>query len=327
MLNRCHAALAAATLAAVVASSLASPLHAQDYPTRPIAIIVPQPPGGGTDIITRIISEPLTKELSQTIVVENKTGAGTVVGTVAAAQAAPDGYTLVTGLNANMAVNPSLFKTLAYDPIRDFTPVGMMAEFPFVLVVNADFPAHSVKELIDMAKAKPGEINYASAGNGSGQHLSMELFKLMTGTNLTHVPYRGAAPAYTDVISGRTPVFIDNLSSALGQIKGGKVRALGVTSTERSPLLPDVPTIAETVPGYQNYVWFGIWAPKKTPPAVIARLHAAIEKSVADASVQERIEKDAGVPMMTPLADIEPMVKKEIAKWADVVKRANIQVQ
>jgi len=324
-----HTRIQAAALAAALAAGAvaAGPAAAEDYPTRPIMVIVPQPPGGGTDIITRIISEPLTKQLGQTIVVENKTGAGTVVGTVAAAQAAPDGYTLVTGLNANMAVNVSLFKTLAYDPVRDFTPVGMMAEFPFVLVVNNDFPAKSVKELIDMAKAKPGEINYASAGNGSGQHLSMELFKLMTGTNLTHVPYRGAAPAYTDVLSGRTPVFIDNLSSALGQIKGGKVRALGVTGTARSPLLPDVPTIGETVPGYQNYVWFGIWAPKKTPPAIIARLHAEIEKAVADPTVQDRIKKDAGVPMTTPLADIEPMVKKEIEKWADVVKRANIEVQ
>jgi tripartite-type tricarboxylate transporter receptor subunit TctC len=325
MLNRIHVATLTAALATVALAT--APVGAEDYPTRPVMIIVPQPPGGGTDIITRIVSEPLTKQLGQTIVVENKTGAGTVVGTVAAAQATPDGYTLVTGLNANMAVNVSLFKTLAYDPIRDFTPVGMLAEFPFVLVVNNDFPAKSVKDLIDMAKAKPGEINYASAGNGSGQHLSMELFKLMTGTNLTHVPYRGAAPAYTDVLSGRTPVFIDNLSSALGQIKGGKVRALGVTGTERSPLLPDVPTIAETVPGYQNYVWFGIWAPKKTPQPIIAKLHAEIEKAIADPSVQERIKKDAGVPMTTPLADIEPMVKKEIEKWADVVKRANIEVQ
>jgi tripartite-type tricarboxylate transporter receptor subunit TctC len=325
MLDRIHVATLTAVLATVALAT--APVGAEEYPTRPVMIIVPQPPGGGTDIITRIVSEPLTKQLGQTIVVENKTGAGTVVGTVAAAQATPDGYTLVTGLNANMAVNVSLFKTLAYDPIRDFTPVGMLAEFPFVLVVNNDFPAKSVKDLIDMAKTKPGEINYASAGNGSGQHLSMELFKLMTGTNLTHVPYRGAAPAYTDVLSGRTPVFIDNLSSALGQIKGGKVRALGVTGTERSPLLPDVPTIAETVPGYQNYVWFGIWAPKKTPQPIIAKLHAEIEKAIADPSVQERIKKDAGVPMTTPLADIEPMVKKEIEKWADVVKRANIEVQ
>jgi tripartite-type tricarboxylate transporter receptor subunit TctC len=327
MLNRFHVALAAAALAAFLASSLASPLHAQDYPTRPVMVIVPQPPGGGTDIITRIFADQLTKQLGQTFVVENRAGAGTVVGSVAAAKATPDGYTLLAGLTANMAVNPSLFPTLAYDPIRDFTPVGMMAEFPFVIVVSKDFPAHSVKELIALAKAKPGEINFASAGNGSGQHLSAELFKLMTGTNMTHVPYRGAAPAYTDVISGRTPVFFDNLSSALGQIRGGSVRALAVTSKERAPLLPDVPTVGDTVPGYQNTVWFGLWAPKQTPPAIIAKLHAAVEKSVADPTVQDRIKKDAGLPMTTPLADIEPMVKADIAKWADVVKRANISVK
>jgi tripartite-type tricarboxylate transporter receptor subunit TctC len=325
MLNRCHAATFVAAIA--VAFVVSGPLHAQDYPTRPVMVIVPQPPGGGTDIISRIFADQLTKQLGQTFVVENRAGAGTVVGSVAAAKAAPDGYTLLAGLTANMAVNPSLFENLAYDPIRDFTAVGMMAEFPFVIVVSKDFPAHSVKELIDMAKAKPGEINFASAGNGSGQHLSAELFKLMTGTNMTHVPYRGAAPAYTDVISGRTPVFFDNLSSALGQIKGGSVRALAVTSKQRSPQLPDVPTVGDTVPGYENTVWFGLWAPKQTPPAIIAKLHAAIEKSIADPTVQDRIKKDAGLPMTTPLAAIEPMVKADIAKWADVVKRANISVK
>jgi tripartite-type tricarboxylate transporter receptor subunit TctC len=325
MLNRLSALAFAGAL--VTISLASSPLPAQDYPTRPIILIVPQPPGGGTDIISRIIGEQLSKQIGQPFVIENRTGAGTVVGTASAANATPDGYTLVTGLNANMAVNPSLFPNLSYDPIRDFTPVGMMAEFPFVLLVNTDLPAKSVKELIALAKSNPGELNYASAGNGSGQHLSMELFKLMTGTSLTHVPYRGAAPAYLDVISGRTPVFIDNLSSALGQINGGKVRALAVTSKERAPLLPDVPTIAESVPGYENYVWFGLWAPKKTPRPIIDKLHAEVKKAVADPGVQERIKKDAGVPMTMPLADIESMVNKEIAKWADVVKRANISVQ
>jgi tripartite-type tricarboxylate transporter receptor subunit TctC len=226
-----------------------------------------------------------------------------------------------------MAVNSALYATLAYDTIRDFTPVGMMAEFPFVIVVSKDFPAKSVKELIELAKAKPGEINVASAGNGSGQHLSLELFKLMTGTNLTHIPYRGASPAYSDVISGRTPVFFDNLSSALGQIKSGTVRALAVTGKERSPALPDVPTVAETVPGFQNYVWFGLWAPKKTPQAMIEKMHDEVKKAVADSEVQKRIAADAGVPMSTPLNEIEPMVKAEIAKWADVVKRANIKIE
>lgn len=311
--------------AAVIVSNAVS---AQDFPNRAITIIVPQPPGGGTDIISRIVAQQLSLQLGKPVVVENKPGAGTLVGTDAAAKAAPDGYTLLAGLTANMAVNPSLFKTLSYDPIRDFVPVGMMAEFPFVLVVSNNFPAKSVKELLALAKAKPGEINFASAGNGTGQHLSAELFKLMAGVDMTHVPYRGAAPAYSDVISGRTPVFFDNLASGLGQIKGGAVRALAVTGKERSPLLPDVPTIAEAgVPGYRNYVWFGLWAPKKTPQPVVEKLYAEIRKAVATPSVKERIMKDAGVPMDTPLKDIEPLEKAEIAKWADVVKRAHIQVQ
>lgn len=322
MINRIHAALAA-----LLVAFAAAPAVAQDYPSRNVTIIVPQPPGGGTDIISRIVGAQLQTQLKQTFVIDNRTGGGTIVGTVAAANAQPDGYTLLTGLNANMAVNSALYDKLAYDTIRDFTPVGMMAEFPFVLVVSKDFPAKSVKELIELAKAKPGEINVASAGNGSGQHLSLELFKLMTGTNMTHIPYRGAAPAYADVISGRTPVFFDNLSSGLSQIKGGNVRALAVTGKERSPALPDVPTVAETVPGYQNYVWFGLWAPKKTPQPIIEKLHAELKKAVTDPEVRKRIAADAGVPMTTPLADIEPMVKAEIAKWSDVVKRANIKIE
>jgi tripartite-type tricarboxylate transporter receptor subunit TctC len=321
--------LAAALLALVIAAWLApAASSAQDFPSRAITIIVAQPPGGGTDIISRIFAQQLSEQLGKPVVVENKPGAGTIVGTQAAAKSPPDGYTLLAGLTANMAVNPSLFRTLPYDPVRDFTPVGMMAQFPFVLVVSKDFPAKSVKELIDMAKAKPGTINFASAGNGTGQHLSAELFKLMAGVDMTHVPYRGAAPAYSDVISGRTPVFFDNLASALGQIKGGSVRALGVTGTKRSPLLPDVPTIAEAgVPGYQNYVWFGLWAPKNTPKPVVDKLYAEIRKAAATPAVKERIMKDAGVPMDTALTAIEPLEKSEIAKWADVVKRAHIQVQ
>jgi tripartite-type tricarboxylate transporter receptor subunit TctC len=324
MYRRILSALVVACAAVIVSNAVS----AQDFPNRAITIIVPQPPGGGTDIISRIVAQQLSLQLGKPVVVENKPGAGTLVGTDAAAKAAPDGYTLLAGLTANMAVNPSLFKSLSYDPIRDFVPVGMMAEFPFVLVVSNNFPAKSVKELLALAKAKPGEINFASAGNGTGQHLSAELFKLMAGVDMTHVPYRGAAPAYSDVISGRTPVFFDNLASGLGQIKGGAVRALAVTGKERSPLLPDVPTIAEAgVPGYQNYVWFGLWAPKKTPQPVVEKLYAEIRKAVATPSVKERIMKDAGVPMDTALKDIEPLEKAEIAKWADVVKRAHIQVQ
>ncbi|HYA05890.1 MAG TPA: tripartite tricarboxylate transporter substrate binding protein [Xanthobacteraceae bacterium] len=326
MRDRFRGIVVAVVLAA--AGLAGSPLAAEDYPTRPVSIIVPQPPGGGTDIIARIAGAALSKQLGQPFVIENRTGAGTVVGTAAAAVAAPDGYTLLAGLIANMAVNPSLFATLSYDPIRDFTPVGMLAEFPFAVVVSNNFPAHSIKDLIALAKAKPGEINFASAGNGTGQHLSTELFELMTGIKMTHVPYRGAAPAYTDVISGQTPVFFDNLSSALGQIKGGSVRALAVTGTERSPQLPEVPTVAESgVPDYQYYVWFGLWAPNKTPPPIVEKLYAEVQKALADPAVKDRIAADGGVPMHMPLAAIEPFVKAEIAKWADVIKRAGVTVE
>ena len=303
-------------------------LAAQDFPSRPVTIIVASTAGGGTDILSRIIAEQLSKQLGQPFVVDNRPGAGSVTGTVVAARAAPDGYTLQTGLNANMAVNPSLFPDLPYDPVRDFAPVGMLAEFPFVVVVSRNFPAHSIKELISLAKARPGEINFASAGNGTGQQLSMELFKLMTGTNLTHIAYRGAAPAYADVISGQVPVFIDNLASGLGQITGGNVRALAVTGTERSPLLPDVPTVAEAgVPGYAYYTWFGLWAPRSTPQPVLDKLHLEVKKALADPGVKARIAAAAGQPLDMPLADIEPFLKAEIAKWADVVRRAGVTVQ
>ena len=326
MFQRFHAsALAAALLNVGLLATLA---RADDFPTRPVSIIVASTAGGGTDIVSRIFAEQLAKQTGQPFVVDNRPGAGSVTGTAYAANAAPDGYTLQTGLNASMAVNPSLFAKLPYDPIRDFAPVGMLAEFPFVIVVSKNFPAHSIKELIALAKAKPGEINYASAGNGTGQHLSMELFKLMTGIKLTHVPYRGAAPAYTDVISGQVPVFFDNLASGLGQIQSGNVRALAVTGKARSALLPDVPTVEEAgVAGYEYYTWFGLWAPRKTPQPVIDKLHTEVKKAQDTAFVKERIAAAAGVPLDMPLADIDPFLKAEIAKWADVVKRAGIQVE
>jgi tripartite-type tricarboxylate transporter receptor subunit TctC len=326
MLDRFHSFALAATV--VGAGLAAHPASAQEFPTRPVTIIVASTAGGGTDIVSRIIAAQLSLQLSQPFIVDNRPGAGSVTGTAFAANAAPDGYTLQTGLNASMAVNPSLFANLPYDPIRDFAPVGMLAEFPFVVVVSKNFPAHSIQELIALAKSRPGEINYASAGNGTGQHLSMELFKLMTGIKLTHVPYRGAAPAYTDVISGQVPVFIDNLAGALGQIKGGNVRALAVTGKQRSPLLPDVPTVEEAgVPGYVYYTWFGLWAPKKTPQPILDKLHAEVKKALADPAVKDRIVAAAGEPMDMPVADIEPFLKAEIAKWADVVKRAGVTVE
>jgi len=320
-----HSLAAVVAIGIVVASSA---VHAQEYPSRTVRIVVPQPPGGGTDTIARLIADRLSKQLGQAFIVENRPGAGTLVGTEVVARAAPDGYTLLVGLNGNMAVNPSLYKNLSYDPIRDFTPVAMLANYPFLLVVNKDLPAKSVKDLIAMAKAKPGTINYASAGNGTGQHLAMELFKMLTGANFTHVPYRGAQAAYIDVFSGQVPIFFDNISTAAAQVKGGMVRALAITTKERSKKLPELPTIAESgIPTYEYHTWFGLWAPNKTPRPIIEKLNAEVRKALSDPDVIKNISASSGEPATMPLADIEPFVKAEIAKWAEVVKKAGIKIE
>ena len=322
--------LRAAVIAIAATTCLAGTdaLHAQSYPARTVTLIVPSAAGGGTDTIARLIGDQLTKQLGQGFVVENRTGGGMLVGTAAAAKAAPDGYTLLVGLTGNMSVNPSLFANLPYDPLADFTPVGMLANYPFLVVVNNDLPAKSIKELIALLKSQPGKIDYASAGNGTGQHLAPELFKMMTGTEMGHVPYRGAQPAYQDVISGRVLVFFDNMSTAMSLAQGGKVRALAVTSKKRSALMPELPTVDEAgVPGYEYYTWFGLWAPKGTPQPIVEKLHAEVQKALADPTVQQRIADTAGEPAHMALAEIDPFVKAEIAKWAEVVKRAGIKVE
>jgi tripartite-type tricarboxylate transporter receptor subunit TctC len=322
--------LRAAVIAIAAASGFAGSdtLHAQGYPARAVTLIVPSAAGGGTDTIARLIGDQLAKQLGQSFVVENRTGGGMLVGTAAAAKSAPDGYTLLVGLTGNMSVNPSLFANLPYDPLADFTPVAMLANYPFLVVVNNDLPARSIKELIALLKSQPGKIDYASAGNGTGQHLAPELFKMMTGTEMGHVPYRGAQPAYQDVISGRVPVFFDNMSTAMSLAKGGKVRALAVTSKKRSALMPELPTVDEAgVPGYEYYTWFGLWAPGRTPRPIVEKLYAEVQKALADPIVRQRIADTAGEPSNMALAQIEPFVKAEIAKWAEVVKRAGIKVE
>ena len=303
-------------------------LEAQSYPSRPVTIVVPSAAGGGTDTVARLIGDQLGKQLGQSFVVENRTGGGMLVGTTAVAKAAPDGYTLLMGLNGNLAVNPSLFAKLPYDAVEDFTPVAMLADYPFLVVVNNDLPVTSIKELIAYLKANPGKINYASAGNGTGQHLAPELFKMMTCTDMSHVAYRGAQPAYQDVISGRVPIFFDNMSTSMSLAKGGKVRALAITSKKRSPLMPELPTVEEAgVPGYEYHTWFGMWAPKQTPPMIVEKLHAEVKKALADPTILQRIAATAGEPSAMPLAAIDPFLKAEIAKWAEVVKRAGIKVE
>lgn len=320
----------AAIVAVALAIGFTGPdvLHAQSYPTRSVTLIVPSAAGGGTDTIARLIGDQLAKQLGQGFVVENRTGAGMLVGTTAVAKAAPDGYTLLVGLNGNMTVNPSLFAKLPYDPIADFVPVAMLATYPFLVVVNNDLPVKSIKELIAYLKANSGKVDYASAGNGTGQHLAPELFKMMTGTEMAHIAYRGAQPAYLDVISGRVPVFFDNMSTAMSLAKEGKVRALAITSRKRSPLMPELPSVEEAgVPGYEYHTWFGLWAPKGTPQPIVDKLNAEVTKALADPVVKQRIAAGAGEPSTMMLKDIEPFMKAEIGKWAEVVKRAGIKVE
>jgi tripartite-type tricarboxylate transporter receptor subunit TctC len=317
---------AAVAFTAILCVAGPTALHAQDYPARSVTLIVPSAAGGGTDTIARLIGDQLGKQLGQGFVVENRTGAGMLVGTTAAAKAAPDGYTLLVGLTGNMSVNPSLFARLPYDPLTDFVPVAMLANYPFLVVVNNDLPVKSIKELIEYLKANPGKVDYASAGNGTGQHLAPELFKMMTGTQMGHIAYRGAQPAYQDVISGRVPVFFDNMSTAMSLAKGGKVRALAITSMKRSELMPELPTVDESgVPGYQYHTWFGLWAPTGTPQPIIDKLTAEVKKALADPIVRQRIAAGAGEPATMERGAITPFVKAEITKWAEVIQRAGIK--
>jgi tripartite-type tricarboxylate transporter receptor subunit TctC len=323
-----HRSIRIIAIAIVSACGLSAVAEAQTYPARPVTIVVPNAAGGGTDTIARLIGDQLSRQLGQSFVVENKTGAGMVLGTVAVAKAPPDGHTLLMGLNGNLTVNPSLYVKLPYDPVADFRPVAMLAEYPFLVVVNNDLPVKSIKELVAYLKANAGKVDYASAGNGTGQHLSAELFKMMTGTEMSHVAYRGAQPAYQDVISGRVPVFFDNMSTAMSLAQGGKVRALAITSKQRSSLMPDIPTVEEAgVPGFEYHTWFGLWAPKATPSAIVEKLHAEVKKALADPTIQQRIAGTAGVASHMELSKIDPFVKTEIEKWAEVVKRAGIKVE
>ena len=323
-----HRTIVAIALALVGACCLSASAVAQTYPARTVTIVVPNAAGGGTDTIARLIADQLSKQMGQSFVVENKTGAGMVLGTAAVAKAAPDGYTLLTGLNGNLTVNPSLYAKLPYDPVADFRPIAMLAEYPFLVIVNNDIPVKSIKDLIAYLKANAGKIDYASAGNGTGQHLSAELFKMMTGTEMSHVAYRGAQPAYQDVISGRVPVFFDNMSTAMSLAQGGKVRALAITSKERSSLMPDVPTMEEAgLKGYEYHTWFGLWAPKATPDAIVEKLNVEVNKALAEPGIKQRIAATAGEPSRMALKDIDPFVKAEIEKWGEVVKRAGIKVE
>ncbi|MFZ0838708.1 MAG: tripartite tricarboxylate transporter substrate binding protein [Xanthobacteraceae bacterium] len=293
--------------------------RAQAYPTRPVRIMVGFAPGGAADITARLIAQWLTDQLGQQFIVENRPGAGTNIGTEAVVNAAPDGYTLLLVSVAN-TVNATLYEKLNFDFLHDIVPVAGLVRGPLVMDLALSVPAKTVPEFIAYARANPGKINMASAGNGTPSHMAGELFKLSTGLDLVHVPYRGAAPALTDVLAGQVQLLFDNLPTSLEHIRAGKVRALAVTTAERSPAVPDLPTVAEFVPGYEVSSWFGVGAPRGTPAGVIDKLNSTINDGLADPRLQARIAEMASVPMRLSPAQSATLIVAETAKWARVVK-------
>jgi len=293
--------------------------RAQAYPTRPVRIIVGFAPGGAADITARLIAQWLTDQLGQQFIVENRPGAGTNIGTEAVVNAPADGYTLLLVSVAN-TVNATLYEKLNFDFLHDIVPVAGLVRGPLVMDLALSVPAKSVPEFIAYARANPGKINMASAGNGTPSHMAGELFKLSTGLDLVHVPYRGAAPALTDVLAGQVQLLFDNLPTSLEHIRADKLRALAVTTAERSPALPDVPTVAEFVPGYEVSSWFGVGAPRGTAAGVIDKLNSTINDGLADPRLQSRIAEMASVPMRLSPAQFATLIVTETAKWARVVK-------
>ena len=316
-------ALAAATLAIAGVA----PAAAQDFPTKPINMIVPFSAGGTTDILARIVGQALGNELGQTIIIENKPGAGGNIGGMMAARAPADGYTLFMGTVGTHAINQALYKKMTFDPIKDFAPLSRVANVPNLLVVHPSQPYKTVTELIAYAKAHPGEVNFGSSGSGSSIHLSGELFKSMANVDMVHVPYKGSAPAVTDLLGNQIAIMFDNMPSAIQHVRSGKLRPIAVTTAKRSPELPDVPTIAEAgVPGYEATSWFGLWVPAKTPAPVIEKLHAALAKVLQDPAVAKKIADQGGEVVIETPAQFEAFIKSEAAKWGKVVKESGAEV-
>jgi len=308
---------------------IASGARADDYPSRPITLVVPYTAGGGNDVMARIVAEKMSRTLGATIVIENKGGAGGSIATRQVAKSAPDGYTLGLSGTGTHAINPTLYANVGYDPRKDFAPVGLIATSALVVLVNNSVEARTIPELIALAKQEPGRLNYASAGVGSGVHLGAELFATMAGIKLTHIPYKGSAPALTDLLGGHVAMYFSSLPPAIALVKDGKVRALAVTGPQRSPLLPDLPTVAEAgpLPGYEAVLHYGIVAPAGTPRPIIEKLAAAMKAALAEADLRERIAADgADVQSMTP-QEYSADIDAEETKWSKVVKLSGAKVE
>jgi tripartite-type tricarboxylate transporter receptor subunit TctC len=323
LLRRLFLCLAASALALPAVSRLA---RAEGYPSRPVRWIVCFAAGGPNDVTARLVGQYLSEQLGQNVVIENRVGAGGNVGMEIALKSPPDGYTIAF-VGPNNAINATLYEKLPFDFIHDSVPIAGTMQLTNVLEVNLDLPVKNIAEFIAYAKANPGKVNYATGGVGTSLHMCGELLKSMAGIDLVHVPYRGTAPALTDLLAGRVQSLFDNIPGAMGQIKGGKLRALGVTAAKRVPALPDVPAIAETVPGYEADVWYGIAAPRGTPPDIVAKLNGAVNAALANPQLKARMNELGGDPMpLTPDA-FGKLVADETQKWAGVIRSANIHLE
>jgi tripartite-type tricarboxylate transporter receptor subunit TctC len=299
----------------------------QQYPVRPIRMIVPSAPGGGTDITARILSPKLSEYLGQQVVIENKAGAGTMIGSEAVARATPDGYTLLMGIST-LAINPAIYKKVPYDALTDFAPISLVVTLPNVLVVHPSLGVKSVKELISYSKSRPGQINFASAGLGTNPHLSMELFLSMAGLKMVHVAYKGSGQGLIDVVGGHVPVMMPAVLSGKPHIKSGQLIALGVTSSKRAIGEPDIPTIAEAgVPGYEAVQWFGALAPKGTPREIIAKVHDAIVRALKDPDIRKHLVNDGADPIGSSPEEFSAYIRSETEKWVKVVRNTGIKQQ
>jgi tripartite-type tricarboxylate transporter receptor subunit TctC len=326
-MNSTHALRTTAALVLAACALQPALSHAQadsNYPARPVRIIVPQSPGASTDITARVVAQKLTEALGQTFVVDNRVGAAGLIGSEIVARAAPDGYTLMV-IASSFTINPSLRKSLPYDTLRDFTPVAQLSKFPNMLAAHPGMPAKSLQDVIAMAKAKPGEINYASAGAGTGTHMSMEQLKQMTGINLVHIPYKGGGPAAIAVIGGQVPLIIGTTVGLLPHVRSGRLKAIAVTSAKRAEAAPEVPTFSETVPGYEHEPWNGMFAPAKMPRLVLAKLNAAVARVLHAPDVQKSFASEGATAVGDTPEQFAAIVRSETAKWAKVIKAAGIQ--
>ncbi|MDP1743049.1 tripartite tricarboxylate transporter substrate binding protein [Polaromonas sp.] len=319
-----------AAMAALANVAALLPSHAQSgaYPNRVVKVIVPQPPGGGFDFVGRLLADRMGKQTGQGFIVENKPGSGTLVGTDFVAKAAPDGYTLLVGSVSNIALNPGLYRSLPYDSLKDFEPVGLAVGYSYTLMARKDLPLASLKEVVAYAKANPGKLTYASAGNGSGQHVLPAALWHLAGVQITHVPYRGAQAAYQDLLGGRVDLFFDLSPTARVQVDAGNVKALAVSGGQRNPMHPDVPTVQETgVATLELESWFGFFVPARTPPDVLARLRTDLSKVIAAPDVMEAFRKAGGKPMSLNAAETRALVQRDVERWTKLIRDADIKVE